>query len=314
MKQSEEYINNLKGQAFVLNCNLSNLDMGVPNLDELLSHCGFDNQFITTMRQQIESDDLQSVISYVPSFIQGKVQVDEFEKEFDLIIARKEFGDLKIQEHRDNLLLLILLLHDYYFLDGNGDLLYRIKYKTPFHKLPYEELPDATQELMKGKEVADLLEILLQIKQTDKEFHMQIGRSHGMITNSRLRSKLVESIESTLLNSTYDDLGAGLELVIKYIDYQKTGNDVSLKTSIDAIKSVQKTTPAPLLNKAIANFSLLIRNYLVHNGRSNTLPLWPNDLLMFIEATFVLLKLDYKPSSGSIKHLRKTIGDYSKTH
>lgn len=314
MKQSEEYINNLKELAFVLPCDLSNLDAGLPNLDELLCYCGFDNDYITMIRKQIEAGDRESIVLYVPSFIEEKEKVNEFGKAFDLIVAREEFKEWKVREHKNNLLLLTLLLHDYCFLDSSGYSLYRIKNKKPFHLLPYSDLPDTTQELMSGKEVADLLEVLLQIKQTNKVLHMQIGSNHGLITNRGLKTKLAEGIEYALLNSTYDELGGGLALISKYIEYQKTGNDADLNRSIKAIKSVQKTSPAPLLNKAIASFSLLIRNYLVSNGVPNALPLWPKELLSFLEELFILLKVDYRKSSGSIKSLRKIIGDYAKAH
>lgn len=314
MKQSEEYINNLKELAFVLPCNLSNLNAGVPNLDELLYHCGFDNDYVTTIRKQIEAGVGESIILYVPSFIKDKEMINEFQKAFDVIIAREEFKKWKLKEHRNNLLLLILLLHDYYFLDAEGYPLYRIKYEKPFHRLSYEELPNTTQELMNGKEVADLLEILLQIKQTSNILHMQIGSSHALTTNKGLKSKIAESIESGLLNSTYDELGSGLALIPKYIEHLKTGNDADLKKSIKAIKSVQKKTFAPLLNKAIASFSLLVRNYLVNNGVPNTLPLWPNDLLKYIEELFVLLNVDYEQSPKSIRNLRRTLSGYIETH
>ena len=310
MIQSKEYIDNLKQLAFVLPCSPTNLVAGIPYLVELLEYCGFDKDSITIIKQN------QGVgnIVYVPSFIKSKDEVGEFEKAFDLIVARDEFKKWKLKEHRNNLLLLILLLHDYYFLDADGNPLYRIKGQKPFHDLPYEDMPDATQMLMNGKEVADLLEILLNLQQKSNTLHMQVGTSHALITHKALRSKLAESIESTLLQSSHDALGFGFGLVTQYVEYQRTGNDTDLKKGIKAIKSIEKISPAPLYNKAISRFSLSVRNYLVHDARQNTLPLWPKDLLTFIEATFALLKVDYQASSGSIKALRRTIADYTKAH
>ena len=316
MKQSEEYIKNHKELSFALYCNLSNLDMGIPDLDSILKHCGFDNDFITTNRKSLEAGNKQSTFFYVPSFISNKEQVEEFEKTFDLIILREEYRSLNLQAHRSNLLLLILLLHDYCFLDAYGDPLYKIECEKPFHDRSYDELPTITQDLIKGKETAILLDILLDIRKPNKTLHIQMGANHALIKIPGLRNKIADNIEATLLESKYDELGAGMALVVEYINYQQTGNDSSLKQSIKKMKTAKKTSPSPLFNKAISSFSLMVRNYLVHNGIPNTLPLMPEDLLNFIEDLFGLFNIEYSPytrkSVASRKILRKTVSDYIK--
>jgi hypothetical protein len=313
MNQSEGYIDKQKQLTLAVDCNFSYLLRGVPNLGELLKDAGFNSDYIEAIMQERSTADLQLVF-YIPSFVKVREDVQVFETSIDEIINRDKYKDWLLIEHRNNLLLLVLLLHNYYFLDSNGNQIHRIGSEGLFNERQFDELPWKTQELIKGKDVAALLEILLQIRKKTSPVRIEIDKYQSKISNTGFRRKLADLIESHLQESSDVELGAALPLMFKYREFQVTKDDTEIRQIIKMINNAKITSPAPLYNVAVANFSLLIRNYLVCNGVPNTKPIWPKELLMFIEELLVLLNVDYESSPGSIKKLRTIIKDYIKGH
>jgi hypothetical protein len=229
VQQSEQYNRNFKELSFNLKCDFQSLYQCIPNLNEMLNHCGFDVGRIKMLIAKGETD-----ISYVPKLFVDESQNTALNDAYNFIIAGRKYDSLELIKRKDSLLLLILLLHDSYFVDNNDLLLSKQNFNGSFHSMNIKDYPKSTQDLIKGKEVATLLEIILAFKKSENPINMQIGNKGIALRSTDLKYKVVAGIEKALLESTFEDVGLGLALVLDFIAYQESGN------------------PQPLLNKSIA--------------------------------------------------------------
>ncbi len=280
-----------------------------------MTECGFDSQYVGSLADNTNPGTTCN-ICYVATFVKNKEDVIAFSKAFEKIVSSDKLVSLGLEHHSNNLLFIVLLLHDYYITNHLSEQIYNILLDAPFHTLSYNQLPQETKDHVTGLEIANLVEVIIALKEKKSSLTLQTASKRADIKSPNLIQVITSALDLLVNNLNGTESGLALPITWEYESYKQGGDKDQLVKMITELKNKKVVSPVPLFNRMVATYCLQIRSYFVSSGLIKPDVLMPDALILFLEQIFKTLGVRHsqhiQDSLASRKALRKLVGDYVK--
>lgn len=283
----------------------------------LFADGNFSSDFIKNNRMLFHENrlDKRVLVSFDTKLVIKPKDVTVLLKRFNKLFDNEEFKEHRFHEHKKELILLLLLIHNTYWIIPIGEHKYN-KNKKLKKDMVYDDLSNEKKELFRLQELASVVDVLISYHERKSEalspIKIQISKHNAKLISPVSQKWFVEALEMRLDHSSVKEIGSGIGLAVKYFEAKKNQNYDDLKVILkhiharDAFKAKN-----PIINKAIAEMSLLIRHYVQSHKLISEEKLLPSVLLRFMSRSFEVFGIRISEfdvgSKYDIEELKKII-------
>ncbi|MFN0290062.1 hypothetical protein [Pedobacter helvus] len=312
---NEEYFKNVEPYLIKLNVDLNRLYAAFDIMDTLFEQGSFSRQFIEDCRKQFDENTLckEQLILFDTTLVNKPEDVKTLLEKFDKLFDDEEFIEKRFHDHRNELTLALLLIHNAYWAVPVIDV---VKSKKLKKDTTYNDLSEKNKNLFQLQELAQVVEILISYQEkginTSSSLLLQYSNKNAKLSSQIFQDWVIDALEKKLDQSTFGEIGDSMGIALEYFEAKEKNDYTGLKARLKNIKRRDAfKAQSPIKNEAITNISLLIRHYLQTHELLPKNTLLPSIFLKFMSKSFEIFGIrvsEFKVAdTNDIENLKKII-------